>query len=407
MDKYLFFSKKSSLTSFFLITAAVAFNYYSGKNIKYWGVKRQHHEGERIKFLQQSLDGIRDIKISNAMSFFSSSFSVHNTKTSEVNRKQSFITHLPRLFFELLSILGLTILVGSMVSTGNSIDIIIPTLALFAAASFRLMPAITRIIGAMHNIKFASPVIDELSHEISLNKNSLRNSERISFLCNDYISLDNVTYKYPNSSQCVFTNLNLCLPFGKYIGIHGLSGSGKSTLIDLLTGLLTPTSGMICADGININKHINSWRNIIGYVPQSIFITDGSIKNNIALGVDDNRIDSALLDNVIEYSQLKAFISTLPNGLDTLLNEKGSRLSGGQKQRIGIARALYKKPKILIFDEATSALDTSTTSELLSAISSLKVHNPSLTIMHISHDHSVFKNCDLLLTLNNGHIDAS
>jgi len=215
------------------------------------------------------------------------------------------------------------------------------------------------------------------------------------------IKIKNLKYKYSEKLNYILNNINLNISKGEFIGIIGSSGSGKSTLVDLLMGLLTPSSGEICIDNININDDKSSWQRKIGYVPQNIFLIDDSIKNNIAFGIEGDKIDELKLNKAIEESQLKAFINSLEIGFETKVGERGAQISGGQLQRIGIARALYNDPEILILDESTASLDTLTENGIMDSINKLKGEK---TIIMISHRFSSLKDCDKIYEIRDGKI---
>jgi ABC-type multidrug transport system fused ATPase/permease subunit len=215
------------------------------------------------------------------------------------------------------------------------------------------------------------------------------------------IEIQDLCYQYPGSVEFSLCNISLSIKRGMSIGIIGKSGAGKSTLADVVLGLLTPSSGAILVDGINIHENNTAWQQLIGYVQQDIFLLDDSIRRNIAFGLPEDSIDTKRMNGVVVESQLEEFISSLPDGLNTQLGERGVRLSGGQKQRIGIARALYRNSSTLIFDEATSALDNETESEIVSAINNLK---GTRTIIVIAHRLSTTEHCDRVIELTDGGI---
>ena len=265
-------------------------------------------------------------------------------------------------------------------------------MAVFAMAAFRLMPSMNRLQVAVSALIYLAPSLNIVYRD-------LKNTRVVGYLDHDEnkklssekdIVISNISYKYPNTEKYIFKDISFSIQKGKSIGFEGPTGAGKTTLIDVVLGLLDPTEGTITIDGINIHKNKKSWFSKVGYVPQFIYLTDDTIRNNI-LFYDDENVDEEKLNSVVEQAQLKEFIDSLPEGLDTIVGERGIRLSGGQKQRIGIARALYKKPEILVLDEATSALDNETEKSVMQAIEHLY---GKITMLVIAHRLTTIEKCD-------------
>jgi ABC-type multidrug transport system fused ATPase/permease subunit len=259
-------------------------------------------------------------------------------------------------------------------------------------------------MGSIQNIRFAEPVVTLLYNELNLsdvreNKNLIKSDAIFSF--KSEIIFENLSFTYPGKNTKALKDFSFKISRGQTIGIVGQSGSGKSTLADIILGLFIPESGKILVDGLDIGNNLNTWQSLIGYVPQSIYLIDDSLKNNIALGVNENDIDEELILKSIISSQLLEFVKSLPEGLNTNMGDRGVKLSGGQRQRIGIARAIYNNPDILILDEATSALDSFTEAGVMESIYEL---NGERTILIIAHRLSTLKHCDKILELKNGKI---
>jgi ATP-binding cassette, subfamily B, bacterial PglK len=365
-----------------------------------WGQIRQDHEGLRIQHLQQGLAGAKDVKLLGRETDFMNQFSKHNIESARVGSLQLTLQQIPRLWLELLAVLGLYLLVISMLNQENqNIDHIIPTLALFAAAAFRLMPSVNRTLASIQSLRYNLPVIDLLYEESKLQNTASTpvNTKIITF--NKEIKLIDISYKYPTSSKFALRNINLNIKIGESVGFIGSSGSGKSTLIDVILGLLAPVEGKIMLDGIDIQTNLRSWQDQIGYVPQSIFLTDDTLRRNVAFGLADNLIDDEAVSRAVKAAQLEAFVSSLPDRLETIIGERGVRLSGGQRQRIGVARALYHDPSILVLDEATSALDTTTEAEVMAAVTAL---HGKKTVVIVAHRLSTLENCDRIYKLDHG-----
>jgi ABC-type bacteriocin/lantibiotic exporter with double-glycine peptidase domain len=255
-----------------------------------------------------------------------------------------------------------------MIIEGKPTDHLLPTVGLFVAAAFRMIPSITRIINSIQTIKISKNAIDLLYNEfLSFTKDNIKeeiNSTSISY--KSKIQLQDISFSYTNIK--FIENFNLTINKGDTIGFIGQSGSGKSTIVDILLGLLNPNIGKVLVDDININLNLRTWHDKIGYVPQTIFLTDDTLINNIAFGIKSIEIDKEKVLQCIQMSQLEDFVKTLPLGLNTFVGERGVRLSGGQRQRIGIARALYINPEVLFLDEATSALDIHTEEQIMNMI---------------------------------------
>ena len=370
-------------------------------NVK-WGVDRQIHESLGIKHLQQALGGIKDIKIRNSEDFFLGRFSYHRDKTAHVNQRQMFISQLPKLWLEFLTIITLAIIIASQLIQGKNVDYIIPVIGLFITAAFRIMPSMNRIINSLQVFSFSIPAVNVIYSELKNEKNIIKKSKiegEMKF--NETIKIQNVFFKYSVDSRDILDNLNIEIPRGTTIGLIGQSGEGKSTLIDILLGLLEPVKGQIMVDNQDIQLSLTLWQEQIGYVPQTIFLTDDTLRRNIAFGLPDKEIDEKRINTVVQLSRLEEFVSSLPERFDTVVGERGVRLSGGQRQRIGIARALYNDPEVLVLDEATSSLDIETEKDVMEAIAALQGKK---TIIIVTHRLSTVKNVDFLYLLKNGKL---
>jgi ABC-type multidrug transport system fused ATPase/permease subunit len=366
------------------------------------GLQRQSHEAERIRHFQQGLGGIKDIKIYGREDEFLNRYRIESDGAARVLKHYTTLLAFPRLWLEYFSILGLVLLILSVLNQGKSLSEATTLVALFGAAAFRVMPSINRMLVIMQNIKFSLPTIDLIYQECKL-KDSPKEKRELSVtdpLLEFYsLTLENLQFSY--SSIPVIKNISLEIESGTTIGFIGESGAGKSTLLDLILGLITPDSGDIKVNGNSILKDPNSWQRIIGYVSQNIYLTDDTLKNNIAFGIPDNQIDTNRVNESIQLAQLESFVNKSEFGIETIVGERGVKLSGGQKQRIGIARALYHNPSVLILDEATSSLDLNTESEVMDAINAL---HGQKTILIIAHRLSTLQSCDKIFRIENGMI---
>lgn len=384
--------------------AGGAFYKVTKKHISRWGKARQFHEGMKIQHLQQGLGGAKDVKLLGREADFLAQYTDHSNRSAHVSQRQNVFQQFPRLWLEFLAIVGLGILVAVMIAQGKSPDSLLPTLGLFAAAAFRLMPSVNRILIAIQSLRYAVPVINTLHEEFQAFNESLPSKSIHADNITTSLSLDNVSFCYAGADRNAVESVNIEIHKGSSVGFIGGSGAGKSTLVDVILGLLSPSIGEVRVDGKNIEKNIRGWQDQIGYVPQSIFLTDDTLRRNIAFGLSEDQIDDDAVKQALKLAQLEFFAKELPDGLDTLVGERGVRLSGGQRQRIGIARALYHDPSVLVLDEATSALDTDTEKSVMSSVEALQGDK---TILIIAHRLSTVKNCDYLFRFENGLVVES
>lgn len=355
------------------------------------GKRKEIFQNQRIKSLLQGFQAIKDIKVFKKSSYFLRNFFNPNYQRSKIRKTERLYNSIPRLVLELFFIIVLLGLIILLKSQGKSNLDILVVLGFFGVAFIRLLPSVSRCLGSLQLYNFGKKSLNNIYEELILNKednNSLDipKNNISKNLKNNSIVFENTSFKYKNKKD-IITNLNLSIKEKEFIGITGDSGSGKSTLGNLILGLIEPTSGNI---KINFSK--------ITFVPQSVFLIDDTLSKNIAFGIEDNKIDHEHLNECIIKSELKNFIEKLPDGLDTVVGERGVKISGGELQRIGIARALYPKPEIIIFDEATNSLDVETEEKIVKIMREL---NNSITILFISHNLSGLKNCDRVIKINN------
>jgi ABC-type multidrug transport system fused ATPase/permease subunit len=366
-----------------------------------WGEERQHHDGLRIQHLQQGLGGAKDVKLLGREADFLEQYRAHTVQSARMGQLQTTLLLLPRLWLELLAVSGLAILVISMLAQDRAIEAVLPTLVLFAAAAFRLLPSVNRVLGAMQSMRYGLAVIDTLHTELKLATPEVAGTHGpVTHFC-AALEMSQITYAYPGVAEPALKDVSLAIQRGESVGFIGPSGAGKSTLVDILLGLLTPHTGEVRVDGKDIQANLRNWQDQIGYVPQSIFLTDDTLRRNVAFGLPNEQIDDVAVQRAIQAAQLEEFVASLPDGLETLVGERGVRLSGGQLQRIGIARALYHHPAVLVLDEATSALDTATESGVMEAVMALQ---GSKTILIVAHRLSTVQHCDRLYRLEQGRV---
>ena len=390
----IFYEPKGSLL---VILFLGSFGYLFFKKVqtkaKEWGKTRQTHAGLRFKYLREAFTLIKDIKILQRSNEIIKTFTTNNKILNLCEIKQNFINSLPRLWLEWLVVMGFVLLIFLMIFLGKELLYIVPLLGLFAAAAFRIMPSLTRIMNAVQSIIYNRPAVDSIYKEFE-QENSQNNINKIStkkVFLNKEINLKNINFKYSDSSPFILRNINLNIKSGTTIGLIGESGIGKTTLINIILGLIQPTNGSIQVDGINILENIKNWQSQIGYVPQDIYLSDDTIKKNIAFALPEEKIDDIAVKKAATNAKLDSLVNNLSDGLNTKIGEFGDRISGGQRQRIAIARALYANPKILILDECTNSLDLNTEKQIINEVNSLKGIK---TIIMIAHRLSALENCD-------------
>jgi ABC-type multidrug transport system fused ATPase/permease subunit len=382
------------------------------KKISSLGVEEQKVSGAMIKWVNQGLGASKEVKVSGKESFFINSY----TSQSQIKAKNSLymkmLELIPRLFIETLLVTIVLITMLIIIFQGTNTTQLVSTMALFVMAAFRLMPSINRVVAMVTSIRYSQPALAVVYEDLFMNREHSSNSNltRDSDLAliniaertfNHSINLDSVSFRYPNQKEYSIKDVSLTIPIGKSVAFIGESGAGKTTIVDNILGLFEPEKGRIQVDGKDLHDQIPLWQQKIGYIPQSIFLSDDTIRRNVAFGIDSDRIDDEAVWRVLEQSQLKEFVEALPDKLETTVGERGVRLSGGQRQRIGIARALYHNPEILFMDEATSALDNETEKEIMKAIDGLKGEK---TLIIIAHRLSTIENCDIVFKINNGRL---
>lgn len=368
--------------------------------LKTKGDELRKHTSLSYKWLLQSVQGIKDIKIAQQEVFFEDKYYESSLKTSSSAKWQSVFNNAPRLLIEAGSVCSILLVIALLIYNGQPLEELAPVLATFAMAAVKLLPSANHIVNAANDIAYAGPSIDKLLENIPVQcetkgRNVPKNKE---LTVKNRIEFKNVTYSYPNTEVKILDNASFIIPVGCSVGLIGKSGAGKTTTVDILLGLLKPQTGTVMSDGVNVMDKYDDWLAQIGYIPQSIFMLDGTIAENVAFG---NEMDEQKIWKALEESQLADYVQSLPKKIETSIGERGIRLSGGQIQRIGIARALYNAPEILVFDEATSSLDNETESAIMEAINHL---HGKKTMVIIAHRLNTIEGCDLVYEVSDGTI---
>jgi len=388
------------------LAGAGSFIIFTKKRVQDSGEREQKHRSAMIKAVNQGIGGIKDARVLNRENEFIEKFRKEAYGSTRLMAYIRVIQQIPKPIVETSAVLGMMLIAALMVWQGRPMSAIFPILTLFAMATVRLMPAIQTLSSMYTNMKYNMVALDPIYNDfVELEEENLKlmndraKNEKISL--NNRIEVSNVSYSYPNTSEQALQGVSFVIPKGKAVAFVGESGAGKTTIVDLLLGLMKPTEGKITVDGKDIHEQLSAWQKNIGYIPQSIYLADETLRNNIAFGIPEHLIDDEKIEMALESAQLTDLVSRLPEGLDTFVGENGTRLSGGQKQRVGIARALYHNPEVLVMDEATSALDNITEKEITRAIESLIGER---TIVMIAHRLTTVQKCDTLYLMENGKI---
>lgn len=381
------------------------------KKLNAIGKRNQDIQSRIAKWRIQSIYGLKDVKVLNRQDFFIRNYYESGKVGAELATKYAVLNNLPHLVIETIFMATILGFMMALLTSGQNLSAFLPQLMAFGVAAIRVMPSANRINTYMTEIAYEQPSLDfvyeNLTDAMKTNKKMAAERAKVAggaLHLEKEIRLEGITFRYPDGDRNIFTDASMVIPKGKSVGIKGASGAGKSTIVDILLGLLHVQKGEITCDGANIFSNYESWLSQIGYIPQSIYLIDESIRDNIAFGIDECEIDDARIREVAAEAQLLEFIDSLPEGLDTKIGDRGVRLSGGQRQRIGIARALYHNPEILVFDEATSALDNETEAALMGAINSFHGRK---TMIIIAHRLNTIENCDLIYEVKGEKITRS
>jgi ATP-binding cassette, subfamily B, bacterial PglK len=359
-------------------------------------------EQQSLSILQQSLHGVRDIKVLGREAAFVRRYARARTGLSRVTYLRRTAADLPRTVMELALLSFILIVFASAVAREGGAEATLSVLGLFAYAGLRLQPSLQRIISGLNNLKYATAPIEDLARDLRLTDGSEPAPTAGAVLpFREELRLEGVRFRYEAGHRDALVDVDLSVRPGQVVGICGPTGGGKTTLVDLITGLLQPQVGRVTIDGVDLRSRTAEWQRNLGVVPQMVFLTDESLRENIALGVPRDLIDDDAVAEAVELAQLRGYVDSLPHGLDTVVGERGVRISGGQRQRVAIARAIYRRPEVLVFDEGTSALDNSTERELMAALSRLRGR---CTILLIAHRLSTVREADQVVYLEDGRV---
>ena len=375
------------------------------KKLRTAGRKSRDRQGSTRRIALEALGSVKEIKVLNREQAFVEQYDSQYRDFAESNRLFKLYSMIPKPAMETVCITGLMLVVCVKLISGVEPEYFIPTLSLFAVAAFRMLPSANRIAEYLSRIMFSKPAIDAIYHDLKEIENLMVQKRQLAatepLMLEKEIRVENLSFHYPESEKWIFQNCSLVIPKNKSIAFIGPSGQGKTTMADIILGLLQPQEGAVLVDGVDIRERMQAWQKKLGYIPQTISLLDASIRDNILFGIEKEQVNEKRLEEALQEAQLKTFIDSLEEGLDTVIGEGGVRLSGGQRQRIGIARALYHNPEVLVLDEATSALDNDTEAAVMEAIDHLA---GSKTLIIIAHRLSTIKNCDLVYRIEKGEV---
>ena len=373
---------------------------------KEYGKINQIYDGKMHQSINQALGAVKDIKILHREKYFVDAFCGYGKKKMRAVRNNNVLGQAPKYVIETVCIGAILLVLVFKLYMGEDLSTMITQLAAFAVAAFKLLPSASKINNFANLIIFLKPSVDLIYRDIK-DTEDMKSFELTDAVTDfeikdaDAISVTGLTYRYPHTEKDVLKDVSLKIPLGYAVGLMGPTGAGKSTLADVILGILTPTSGTVCYGNMNVHEHPIKWSRKLAYIQQSIYLADETIRNNVAFGIDDDKIDEEKVWKALEEAQIKDFVKSLPEGLDTMVGERGVRLSGGQRQRIGIARALYDDPEILVLDEATSALDNETETAVMEAIDNLMGRK---TLIIIAHRLTTLRNCQKIFKVEGGGV---
>jgi len=363
-----------------------------------WGTDQVEARTRSLRLLQDGFQGVKELRILGRQDAILSQYRRTYDRLGRLNQLFLSAQSVPRSVLELLSIVGISLMIVGQTVRGERGTEILPVVALFAAGAFRIAPSVNRVLTAIQQVQFSVPALAQIMDDLtSPSPDTSRRKISGPQMRFESLIFENVSFCHEDSNASVIEDFSLEIRRGESLGVFGESGVGKSTLVDLALGLLTPTKGQIFLNGLPLSQQLAEWHAIVGYVPQSVFVIDDSIRANVALGLTPEEVDDRLVRRALRAAQLEDFVNGLPSNLDTVVGERGARVSGGQLQRLGIARALYHVPEVLFLDEATSALDPETEDSLLDEIDQIREH---ATLVFVTHRSSSLRVCSRTVKLS-------
>ncbi|MBO6146879.1 MAG: ABC transporter ATP-binding protein [Lachnospiraceae bacterium] len=382
---------------------------YSGltrKRTNRYGQINQEFDGRMHQSIEEALGAVKDIKILHREKYFVDQFTYGGDRKMNALIHTNFLGAVPKYLIEMVCIAGILSVMIAKALAGTDLNSMVPELAAFAVAAFKLLPSVGKVANYLNGISFLKPSIDLIYHDLKETEDMLRVESRDESSAPDTdnaqaIEISSVSFAYPNTDSDVLHEASFTVPVGCSVGLIGTTGSGKTTMADIILGILFPQSGAVRYGSMNVHDYPMTWAEKLAYIPQTIFLSDATIRENIAFGIKQDEIDDTKVWKAVEEAQLTEFVKSLPEELDTKVGERGVRLSGGQRQRIGIARALYGDPEFLVLDEATSALDSDTEQAVMEAIDSMHGRK---TMMIIAHRLTTIRNCDLIFEVKDGRV---
>jgi len=386
-----------------VVLGLVAYGFHRVTDARAGGMatERRKLDRQRFRVLQQGFGGVKEARLLGREDEFVRQLSAAGERSARIGRRVQTLRDLPRVWIEWLAIAGLAVLVIVMVLRGRPANSIVPVAGLFGVAVLRLIPSVSRMLTSVHAIALGLVSVRSLSEELGAKVAGADAPSGDGPGDWDRIAVENVRFSYGPQASPVLEDASLVIARGHAVGLVGASGSGKSTLVDVLLGLLAPGAGRVLVGGVDTARCMKWWQRRLGYVPQSIYLLDDTVRRNVAFGIPEDRIDDAAVARAIAMANLDGFVSSLPQGVDTVVGERGVRISGGQRQRIGIARALYGDPEVLVLDEATSALDGETEETVMEAIDAL---HGRMTIVVVAHRAATVARCDRVLRVEDGMV---
>ncbi|MBO6948148.1 MAG: ABC transporter ATP-binding protein [Rhodospirillales bacterium] len=399
----LYASPLMTLSAIALMCVAISVIYLITRHrVVIWGRRAVELRQQILQRLQQGLHSIKEVRVFGREAFLLDGFKHERRELADVTAKTFVMGNVPRLWIETVTLGGIVFGICYAISLGSTTNSLFPVIALFAAAVFRLIPSFNRILMAMNALRGGTyPVLTLYADLTEGDGEAVVRHADAPMPFNDTIELRNVSFSYPESAGAAARDITLTIKHGETIGLVGPSGAGKTTLADIILGLLPTDTGSVFVDGKDITTNVRAWQLCLGYVPQTVYLSDDSLRRNVAFGEPDDKIDDERVLKVLSMAQLEQLIKELPQGLDTNVGDRGTRLSGGQRQRVGIARALYHDPEVLVLDEATSSLDSEAEFEISRAIERL---GRNKTIIIVAHRLSTLRSCDRLVFMTDGRV---